>query len=54
MADRAIDNQSVEQGPELNAKEQEDLQAFLKKISKACENDKTVPDFVGEQVNVKL
>ena len=52
MADRALENQSVEQAGELTYDEQENLAAFLKKISKACENDKSVPDFVGQQVNV--
>ena len=48
MADRALENQSVEQAGELTYDEQENLAAFLKKISKACENDKSVPDFVGQ------
>ena len=54
MADRAIENQSVEQGTELTNEEQENLAAFLKKMTKACENDKDVPDVVGEQLNVWL
>ena len=51
MADNAQDAASIEQAKELTAEEEENLAAFLQKVQKACADDKSVPDFVGLQVN---
>ena len=35
----------------IMSEEEENLAAFLLKVQKACADDKSVPDFVGLQVN---
>ena len=40
-------------GP-LSPEQEQNLKTFLSKLSVACKEDKSVPLFVGEQVNVWL
>ena len=35
---------------ELSADEEDTLNAFMNKVMKACDNDKSIPGFVGDQV----
>lgn len=35
----------------MSAEQEHDLLSFLKKVSRACDEDSSVPNFVGPQVN---
>ena len=42
---------TLEQSKDISKDEEANLAVFLQKLTKACDNDKSVPTFVGDQVN---
>ena len=42
---------TIELVKDISAEQESDLLSFLKKVQRACDDDKSVPDFVAPQVN---
>lgn len=51
FVDEDGDEFSIEVVGNISQEQESNLLTFLQKVSRACDNDSSVPDFVGSQVN---